>query len=222
MLEGQDDVDIDDRYYARVMVDRPPSDFIGNIPSLEFHAVYGSLRREGLIERFDVYQRRDVVDDANHHRLDVRMDDLTPPAMSRGGGGGGMGRRRRNPIVVVRVKLGNKLNGHPGIIHGGILSLLFDEAIGCACECLMIRQRDDGDGRGDDNAPAVTAYLNVTYRTSLPESSMAYIRVYIDGDESSGGRKMYFHATLGDSMMDGRGILYAEANCLYVRVRSSL
>ncbi len=129
---------------------------------------------------------------------------------------------------------------------------MFDEAIGCACECLMRRRRrrrrrcDDGDidvGGVDDydydydeEGAAVTAYLNVSYRRSLPENATSYIRVYvIDGEDDDDGRTsenrgriMRFCATLG-SVADGReeedvvaAMMYADASCLYVRVRSRL
>ena len=32
--------------------------------------------------------------------------------------------------LVVTVKLGHKLTGHPSILHGGITALLFDNALG--------------------------------------------------------------------------------------------
>ncbi len=47
-------------------------------------------------------------------------------------------------IVIVYVfRSGGKLNGQGGIVHGGVLSLLFDEAMGWAHECLRLRDWDD-------------------------------------------------------------------------------
>ena len=208
--DDDDDVeDIDPRCYAKLKLD--PS----TIPSHDRHAVYGSLLRGGLIERFDVYER--ISSSSRRRRVDD--DDDADDGGRRDG---------PLPIVVVRLTLGNGLNGHPGTVHGGILSLLFDEAIGCACECLMRRRRPHGGG-----GAAVTAYLNVSYRRPMPENATSYIRVYfVDGEEDDDrertgndrGRKMRFRATLGsdaDDVDDGR-ILYAEASCLYVRVMSRL
>ena len=71
------------------------------------HAVFGALRgAPGLIERFDVYRR-------------VTLEKATTPPHP--------GTRE---VTVVDVKLGTRLNGHGGIVHGGIISLLFDEAMG--------------------------------------------------------------------------------------------
>ena len=33
-------------------------------------------------------------------------------------------------VIVAFVKLGNRVDGHPGVVHGGILSLIFDDAFG--------------------------------------------------------------------------------------------
>jgi acyl-coenzyme A thioesterase PaaI-like protein len=109
--------------------------------------------------------------------------------------------------------VGRKLNGHGGIVHGGILSLLFDEAMGWAYECL----RHEG-GEEDDRidrtslATAVTANLTVDYRAPFPEGSDAVIRVRHYDSE---GRKIYFAATLESK--DG-GVTYAEARSLFVIV----
>ena len=46
-------------------------------------------------------------------------------------------------VLVYAFRSGGKLNGHGGIMHGGLLSLLFDEAMGWAYECLRLRNCDD-------------------------------------------------------------------------------
>ena len=125
---------------------------------------------------------------------------------------------------------GGKLNGHGEIVHGGVLSLLFDEAMGWACECLRLRDEDDGDDDVVDrsidgptttptppSAPttaAVTANLTVDFRAPLPEGSEGVIRVYHHGERD--GRKIRFTATL--ESVDG-GVTYAEASSLFVIVR---
>jgi hypothetical protein len=43
------------------------------------------------------------------------------------------------------VRVGGKLNGHGGIVHGGVLSLLFDKAMGWAYECLRLRDGETPD-----------------------------------------------------------------------------
>ena len=58
-------------------------------------------------------------------------------------------------ILVYAFRSGGKLNDHGGTVHGGVLSLLFDEAMGWAYECLHLRHWDD-DRINGTNA-AVTA-----------------------------------------------------------------
>jgi len=50
---------------------------------------------------------------------------------------------------------GGKLNGHGGIMHGRLLSLLFDEAMGWAYKCLRLRDWDNN--RINFTTAAVTA-----------------------------------------------------------------
>jgi hypothetical protein len=45
------------------------------------------------------------------------------------------------PWLLVRVR--GKLNGHGGIVHGRVLSLLFDEVMGWAYECLRLHDWDN-------------------------------------------------------------------------------
>ena len=171
------------KYYYMKLMDSSKIDRTNSL--LDSHAVYGALCREGLIERFDVYQRVSLESE----------DQQTQPT---------------GELVVVDIKVGTKLNGHDRIVHGGILSLLFDEAIGCACECLREKQ-DDG-----IDLPAVTAYLTVDFHSPFSEGSEAVIRV---SHNESVGRKMYFSATLESK--DGI-VVFAEARSMFVLLRSSL
>lgn len=171
------------KYYYMKLMDSSKIDRTNSL--LDSHAVYGALCREGLIERFDVYQRVNL---ESEHKQSQPTGEL----------------------VVVDIKLGTKLIGHDGIVHGGILSLMFDEAIGCACECLR-RKQDDGIG-----LPAVTAYLTVDFHSPFSEGSEAVIRVC---HNETVGRKMYFSATLESK--DGI-VVFAEARSLFILVRSSL
>ena len=158
------------KYYYMKLMDSSKIDRTNSL--LDSHAVYGALCREGLIERFDVYQRVNL---ESEHKQSQPTGEL----------------------VVVDIKLGTKLNGHDGIVHG-------------ACECLR-RKQDDGIG-----LPAVTAYLTVDFNSPFSEGSEAVIRVC---HNETVGRKMYFSATLESK--DGI-VLFAEARSLFILVRSSL
>ncbi|KAL7533148.1 hypothetical protein ACHAWF_004356 [Thalassiosira exigua] len=167
-----------DHYYVKM----DPND-VDRTSLLDSHAVFGALWGKGLIERYNVYQRVDLERMQNH------------------------GKQKRE-LTVVDVKLGGRLNGHGGIAHGGIISLLFDEAMGWAFECMR-----DQDSSHDPSSTAVTANLTVDFRAPFLEGSEAVVRVY---HEETQGRKIYFSATLESP--DG-SVVFAEAKSLFILVR---
>lgn len=148
---------------------------------MESHAIFGPLWGEGLIERYHVYKR-------------INTSNELPQSL--------------RELTVVDLKVGKKLNGHDGIIHGGIISLLFDEAMGWAYECLQ--QQDQIDSTG---MIIVTANLTVNFRAPFLAGSEAVIRVY---HNETKGRKFYFSSRLESN--DG-SVVFAEASSLFVLVR---
>ena len=40
--------------------------------------------------------------------------------------------------IVARVSLGKNLDGHTGVVHGGILALLMDDLMGVSCHVMGI------------------------------------------------------------------------------------
>ncbi len=145
--------------------------------TLNSHAVFGPLHGPGLIERFDVYKHV-----SNNHSKDTL-----------------------NERVVVAIKLGTRLNGHGGVVHGGIISLLLDSSMGFAYVGLL----------EDSKEIAVTAKLKIDFRAPLNEGSEAVIRVYLDRIE---GRKIFFSAVLENK--DG-SVVYAQARSLFLKIDKS-
>ena len=148
--------------------------------TLDSHAIFGPLHGPGLIERFDVYKHVN-----NDHLKDTPRD--------------------KNERVVVAIKLGTRLNGHNGVVHGGIISLLFDSSMGFAYVGLL----------EDSEEIAVTANLKIDFRAPLNEGSEAVIRVYLDRIE---GRKIFFSAVLENN--DG-SVVYAQARSLFLKIDKS-
>ena len=116
--------------------------------------------------------------------------------------------RRRNDsdsenVIVAYLKLGDHINGHPGVVHGGILSLIFDDALGFGYGALGIKM-------------AVTANLNIDFRA--PVLAGTYVRVAAQLEHRE-GRKLFWKAQM--TSMD-RKILFAEATSLYVIPRSAV
>ena len=100
-------------------------------------------------------------------------------------------------LVVAFVKLGNRLNGHHEVVHGGILSLIFDDVFGFGYESL-------------DIVMAVTANLTVDFRAPVPAGTTVQIALQLEHRE---GRKIFFKGQM--TSLDGE-ILYAESKCLYI------
>jgi len=90
------------------------------------------------------------------------------------------------------------MNGHKGVVHGGITSLIFDDMFGVG---YFIASR---------GLLGYTARLTINYRSPLPESSEAVMRVKLVGVER---RKVFLKGTLESP--DGKTV-YSEAEALYV------
>ena len=76
-------------------------------------------------------------------------------------------KKKDSQEVICFVRFGNRLNGHPGVVHGGILSLAVDNSFGW----LFISQKF---------GPAFTANLNINFRysnipTRLRHRSFVYL-----------------------------------------------
>lgn len=103
-----------------------------------------------------------------------------------------------NEIVVADVKLGERLNGHEGVVHGGILALLIDDTMGYAFEAM-------------DVPHAVTANLHIDYRLPVPAGTLIIIKVFFVKRE---GRKIYYKAEITCPKDSSK--LYAEASSLFI------
>jgi len=101
-------------------------------------------------------------------------------------------------ICLADLKFGTKVNGHHGIVHGGITSLLYDDVFGFAYFM------------ASGGLFGYTANLSVNYRTPLPENTEAVMRVTLDKIER---RKVMLKARLESK--DGE-IMYSEATALYI------
>jgi acyl-coenzyme A thioesterase PaaI-like protein len=140
---------------------------------LSSHVVYGQLLQKGLVESYKVYRRL-----KQHERADADVEAL--------------------PIVVAAISLGKSLNGHDGIVHGGILALLVDDVLGFGYQTF------------DDIALAVTANLAIDFRTPCPESSDIMIAAYLLQRK---GRKLVWKVRVTSP---DQTILYCEATSVYV------
>lgn len=104
--------------------------------------------------------------------------------------------------VYCIIKFGNKVSGYPGVVHGGITSLLFDQNFGNLMASAGL-------------PPAVTANLTVNYRGPVFAGSWAIMRTKVDHVR---GRKQFMSATLHD-VNGGTPRLLAECTSLFVEIK---
>jgi acyl-coenzyme A thioesterase PaaI-like protein len=145
---------------------------------LEGHAIFGTLFGESMIERYQIWK--------------VRTDAARDPLSCH---------RSNENVVIGLVTFGSHLNGHSSMVHGGILSLVFDDICGFAYEAVGVEH-------------AVTANLNVNFRAPVPAGSQVRLAVQLEARE---GRKLYWKVQM--TSLD-QGMLYAEATSLYIIPRS--
>jgi acyl-coenzyme A thioesterase PaaI-like protein len=150
------------------------------------HAVFGTLLAPGLVERYNVY---------------------TSPVLQEHAGSDDASALFDQELVVADIYFGKRINGHEGIVHGGIAALFFDDVFGFGCYQVM-RALNNGKTR-----KAYTANLSTNYRKPLEENTRVVLRVKLTKVE---GRKMSMYATLTSS--DG-SVVYSDATALYIIAR---
>ena len=153
------------------------------------HAV-ASLLQPGKIETYEIYRNR-VVASASTKEIVTVVPNSSPDRQN----------LHHRHIVTALVHFGDSLDGHPGIVHGGILALALDDIFGFSFHAIGVPM-------------AFTANLSLDYRTSLPADSSVLIHVFLKKREN---RKLYFKADV--TSLDGE-VLYTESSCLYIVPRA--
>ncbi|KAI8326188.1 Thioesterase/thiol ester dehydrase-isomerase [Martensiomyces pterosporus] len=104
--------------------------------------------------------------------------------------------RDRKQFVVI-AHFGNKLCGHPGIVHGGVQATLFDEITARPAFWNLPRN------------VALTATLKVNYRRPVHSGQVLVFRTWLDKLD---GRKAVVKAQLEDT----KGNILSDAESLYI------
>mmetsp|Transcript_21523 Transcript_21523/g.44881 ORF Transcript_21523/g.44881 Transcript_21523/m.44881 type:complete len:233 (-) Transcript_21523:47-745(-) len=151
----------------------PPPSFKKN------HAIYENVLHPNCVAKYNVYRSPTEIDAATGAKKECDYE-----------------------VVIADLEFGDKGNGHKGVVHGGITSLLFDDAFGFA---YFIASR---------GLMGYTANLNINYRSPLPEKSKAVMRIKLDKIER---RKVMLKGRLESH--DGK-VVYSEATALYIVDRS--
>ena len=107
-------------------------------------------------------------------------------------------RVRSTPYVIMsRVDFGKRTTGHPGVIHGGLTSMILDDLFGYAY--FVVSSLKVG----------YTGSLNVKYLSKIKSESSVIIKVYKEASPREGSRKVNLKAVVEDC--EGRTLVEAEA-----------
>lgn len=99
-------------------------------------------------------------------------------------------------------RLGPKVCGHVGIVHGGCLATLLDDALGT----LFLSKFGHG----------FTASLNISYRKPVPAGTTVVVRgevTRVEPSKSGNSIKVYISGRIEDA---DDGVLYTEATSLFI------
>ncbi|KAF2660463.1 hypothetical protein K491DRAFT_588907 [Lophiostoma macrostomum CBS 122681] len=126
------------------------------------------------------------------------------------------------------MELGDGLNGHPKICHGGFVATMLDEVCGVLItqnlEGKMRRAREKWGKSGDDGEGALgpheglncfTAYLNTSYKKPVPTPGIVLCRAKFEKQERN---KSYVSATIEDGM----GTVFTRGEGMFVEVKQKL
>ena len=97
----------------------------------------------------------------------------------------------------VRVLFHIETQGAPGIVHGGAIASVMDEAMGGVAFL--------------NHMPAVTGNLTLNYHKPLPVETTMYMTTEIEKTE---GKKIY----IAGKMFDGDGVLFADSKGIFIKV----
>lgn len=181
--------DLFGRPHWRVQFDRYAQDLIRNdryqampdpaqvmIPS---HAIAGALLKEHHIEAYRVYQ---ATPDFSKTVLERTIAAC----------------QTTKPQVVGLVRVGTQVDGHQGIVHGGILAMLIDDTLGY--------------GFYSVGWPAAfTANLSVNYRAPVPAQTILRIECFLEKQER---RKLHWRVRVTDA--GNTETIFADATSLFV------
>ncbi|KAF2500593.1 hypothetical protein BU16DRAFT_523373 [Lophium mytilinum] len=120
------------------------------------------------------------------------------------------------PIQAVRtiMDLGDGVNGHPDLCHGGFVATLMDEVMGVLLTINMERASSWRRGEPSDLG-LFTAYIKVNYKRPVPTPNVVLATARFEKKE---GKK----AWVVGSIEDGMGVVYATGEALFVQPKGKL
>ncbi len=126
------------------------------------------------------------------------------------------------PIVSTLLDLGYRLNGFPGVLHGGIVVTLIDESMGIYLSRNCERGAFSPTGKPEMcegwSGETFTADLRVQFKR--PVKTPQVVRVDVSLKKVEGGRKYFVEAKLVGSAL-GEDVVLATGEALWIATKSS-
>ncbi|KAJ1715407.1 HotDog domain-containing protein [Aspergillus flavus] len=178
---------------------------------------YGRVRKSDSSEDYLFAQTMNTPTTIPHFLTLQRKDFFPPPESPRGTISLSAGPRTTSyrapeyPDCITLLELGSAaLDGHYGILHGGIAGAILDETLGLTASLHLAPRSQQG-------LLGFTATLNVTYRAPVFTPSTVVVRSWVEARE---GRKWVCRGQIVDA--DGVVLTEAEALMLTKVQRSTL
>jgi acyl-coenzyme A thioesterase PaaI-like protein len=177
------------------------------------HAIFGPLLQSNLIEQYDVYQHRLVEVPPSFSRQPPEESNDSVSTF-----------QDEQDIVTAVVKLGSGLDGHPGVVHGGILALIIDDVLGLGNLALSTMPTLNG-GTSDETRLAiveyaVTANLNVNYTAPVPSGSTVLVTATLVQPNNVPPHPRKLHWLVSVTSLD-ETVPYCRASSLYIIPRAT-
>lgn len=148
---------------------------------------HDTLVGEGMLERHEIYK-------LNYEPV---VDQTKLASSAESAGSGDITSVSQSHEIMGLIKFGHALNGHPGVVHGGILAMSFDNMFGWVFFAANMQA-------------GFTANLNVNFRK--PVFAGTVVRIHSKLVEKK-DRKKYLEATMYDAKT---GVVLAESTSLFI------
>lgn len=163
-------------------------------PFISKNAFHDTLVGEGMLEKHEIYTRRPSKKTAVTANQPPRSS--TDPTAA----------KESDPTnyqeIIALMQYGDALNGHPGVVHGGVLAMTFDNLFGWVFFAAKLKA-------------GFTANLNVNFRKPVFAGSVVVVNSKL---VEIADRKRYLQATMTDSK---DGSVVAEATALFILPKPS-
>lgn len=118
--------------------------------------------------------------------------------------------------IRMLMDLGNGLNGHANICHGGFVATMLDEVIGALITLNMEKKMEKmKPGSTDSKLHCFTAYLNTNYKKPLPTPGVVLCTASFVKQERN-------KISVNGTVEDGKGTIFSTAEGMFIETKTKL